>query len=544
MVVHGIITTSSSPLDDHPFISSASKEEWRVGDRVIVHSLQKASHLNGHHGCIGGPPNATTGRYPVDFDLPGEASHRVMAKAANLKPEPYIPLKDDDEDRWSPFHLANVKDGILEEAEGRPLCLLLDAIRFLVGNVVHRDPNLQNGLADIEKLRHQGQSGLERIHHYMQSAWSYWDRHLVQDDDGGGEIRPSIYLLLLQFFEELPAVNDMALVNMPPEFHVARAALYHRTAVEGWDTRIHADFWVLNHHSVYKVFGLRNCLSQALKTFDNFNEDSDGDPVLLTVTLLPWYGRLIYDGTCTPAHGHEAPPEVAGEGLAEQLRQNVIIARQEGRVVEHIAQLHLDAAILEQQQQQQQQQREQDELQQQRDDGEEYHEEENCREQTPRHSQPPITRREFDLLQRLEDLPVASADEAIWCMRRVGYTEEDNPTHEGVIINGAALAGGVTIGPFACSALVPSAEDIFQALVCYCIDDDDNGSSNGGESDVDEQERKALPAVVLIDDLKCFERVQFLVENYTPDDFTLKALYYPPPTREETAAALMDHNGN
>ena len=104
-----------------PELSGEDKNNWNVGDRVIVHSLKKASHLNGRHGCVGGDPDSTTGRFPIDFDLPNDCDinasssdhsaslHRVMAKPDNLKREPdAIHLA-----HRLLFHRAAVQDGAL-----------------------------------------------------------------------------------------------------------------------------------------------------------------------------------------------------------------------------------------------------------------------------------------------------------------------------------------------------------------------------------------------------------------------------------------------
>jgi hypothetical protein len=102
----------------------------------------------------------------------------------------------------------------------------------------------------------------------------------------------------------------------------------------------------------------------------------------------------------------------------------------------------------------------------------------------------------------------------------MGYTELENPSHRGMIITG----NGIPLASFTCRALVPEPTDIFVALM-------DGSSAADGK----------LPTVVLVDELKCSKRVEYLLRQYTETDNALRQIkvhYYPPPTPEETAAAI------
>jgi hypothetical protein len=228
--------------NDNEHDHDAAEVAWKIGDRVVVHSLQKASHLNGRHGYIGGKADEATGRLPIDFDLFDPRVSRVMVKPVNLEPESSIAANeqqatpsDSADVLIDPFHKSGAENGILVEEEGRPICVIFDALRFLVGSVLHRDPEMQAGLEDVERLRSQGQAGLLKINRLMGAAWSHWtDRgsyHTPEDK--------SVYELLVQFFADLPAANKMDTTAMPPEFLRASESLKHLTAVRGWHVRIH-----------------------------------------------------------------------------------------------------------------------------------------------------------------------------------------------------------------------------------------------------------------------------------------------------------------
>jgi hypothetical protein len=208
---------------------------------------------------------------------------------------------------------------------------------------------VQTGLQDLEMLRSQGQRGLLKINQLMAGAWTHWvDARPFHTPEN-----KSIYELLVQFFKDLPAVNNCTLEDMPSEFKKAEEALQHMTAVKGWHVRVHGDFWIVgadetdegtflvsnvNRNAVYKVLGVRNSLFRMIEpTFGH-------QPILMKLTMIPWYGRLVYDGVVVPAHGKPGPPEIADEELAKTLKKNVMTARKEGRIVEKLVQLQLPGA--------------------------------------------------------------------------------------------------------------------------------------------------------------------------------------------------------
>jgi signal recognition particle subunit SEC65 len=203
------------------------------------------------------------------------------------------------------------------------------------------------------------------------------------------------------------------------------------------------DFWIVgadendggtflvsnvNRNTVYKVLGVRNSLFCMVEpTFGQ-------QPIHMKLTMVPWYGRLVYDGVIIPAHGRPGPPEIADDALAKKLKKSVKLARKEGRVVEKLAQLEspdAEASIpkaarnveFERQQEEQAQ------------------------------KAPKTLEKKF--LGKLQKLQVSDDAQTAWCMRRRGYTEHDNPNHSGVIIS--VGAGGLPLDDFTCSALAPNA---------------------------------------------------------------------------------------
>ena len=529
-----------------------------MGDRVVLHGLQKASYLNGKHGCIGGCRDKATGRYPIHLDLEHDRSTTehdqkiVMAKATNLKPElvSQVPVqlqqRDDmdshiKEEKESEsrsrqrnrsdygvdaLHLAKVSQGTLVEEEGRALCLILDAIRFLVGHVLLEDSELQTGLADIDILRKQGPKGLLKMNHLMGVAWSCWNKKQITttvNDDNKSSNKKSIYELLVQFFRDLPKTNGCELNNMPREYLRALAALKHPTAVLGWHVRLHGDFWIVGYASedkeqddnargaivvsavdrrqVFKVFGVRNSLIGILEPFF-----SSQPMILMRLTMIPWYGRLVYDGVVVPSHGQPGLPNIANDKQRAELEWCVQLARQQGMIVEHITSAPPVGDISHD-----------------RDD--------EMRVPSPRDPGSSMTCRatklEYSYLAKLRDLPVSPDKKLVWCLRRKGYTDQDNPLHMGVIITNAS--GGLLMGTFTCTALAPNAADILKALVM--TGRKTGASSKGATGTVNSAEQQPLlPLTVLVDDLPCCERLKFLLKEYLPK-FPLRPEYYRPPKK-------------
>mgnify|MGYP005843175123 CR=1 FL=1 len=274
---------------------------------------------------------------------------------------------------------------------------------------------------------------------------------------------------------------------------------------------MYVDFWIvgadkidggtmlvsnINRSAVYKVFGIRNSL------FHMVDPTYGMRPVLMKLTMIPWYGRLVYDGVVMPSKNGESP-DIADDELAKKLRKNVKLAKLEKRVVEKLAELEcLDA---------------EGSVPMPSTSGDRIDEGSQLISKTTKEPTP----LEKELLEKLAKCQISDDMESAWCMRRMGYTGLENPSHRGMIITG----NGAPLVSFTCRALVPEPADIFVALM-------------DGSSAVDGK----LPAVVLVDDLKCSKRVEYLLRQHTEVDNALhqiKVYYYPPPTSEETAAALL-----
>jgi hypothetical protein len=455
---------------------------FHAGDRVVLHGLVKMKRINGNHGVIAGELDETTGRYRVFMDLLDQLP-AVTAKPANLKRE----ASPDDS---MSTERAQVMQGCLVETQGRAFSLVLDVVRYLVAYVLHEDPEIQH-FDDIMRVK---DVSMEKANFLTATAWTHWDdpgSYKVAGDRG-------IYQCLLEYLPEAFGVVDGNTNHLSEDEKLPLRALTDRPAVAGWSHRLHGNFWVcgkdpddggtllvpvVNKLAVYKVFGMTSCLYDLLaRAFPG------GKPVQVKLTMVPWYGRLVYDGLVSPIDPRPS------KQLIEKLQKAVKTAQEEGRVVERLMQLELAEAPKSE-----------------ATTGDSTEEEE-------------ATPEERLIIASLA--PIATFPESekrledrrdIWVFRRTGYTEDKNPEHTGVI-----MAAGDMIGPFKCSALEPVSTDILKWLVSTSL-------AIGKR-----------PTIVNIDDKACYKRVKHLLKDVEG----IHVEYYPPATEEEQAALnIMDRAG-
>ena len=114
----------------------------------------------------------------------------------------------------------------------------------------------------------------------------------------------------------------------------------------------------------------------------------------------------------------------------------------------------------------------------------------------------------------LKAMAPMSGDGGFWTFRRMGYTEAENPQHQIVVISGVGMPVEVGGGmPFVgCKALQPTADEILTAI--------ESASRCAG----------AKPKAVAVDEKSIIERLQLVLEPTG-----VHCGYYPPPSQEELA---------
>lgn len=477
-------------------MSEEGKEEvYIVGDRVILRGLKNAAHLNGRHGHVGnghngGPVPALNGRYAVNLDLLDASTPKVSVQPTNLKRE--VAIAADIESKRAP-----AANACIAESYGRPMCVILDAVRFITAKYL-MDADGVEEMTDIERMRFEGdQQELSRLNHFLAMAWSHWL------DSGSFSSVDSVYEMSRQWAQVQmvdglkqapdPAGEGKELVKFMSD------AFDDITSVKSWHVRVHGDFWVVgsdsegtylipldNQDIVYQTVGLTSNLGQMVQS------SCGNAPAAFTVTMIPVNGRLLYDGVVTPAGGRAImEPKTASATLTAKLRATVREAKTSGRVVQRLRQLEVVGGSLEGLPTQG-----------------------NIEKVIKDEDQKPATAEEKKLIKNISKhtKKLNSNDpKGTWVFRRFGYTEQDNPEHFGVIIS-----GGDVLGQFICAqGLAPVSIDILASTAKMCI-------QFGG----------LRPTIIMVDDFSCCERVKFLLKGIAAVD------YYHPPSPEETAAAM------
>lgn len=467
---------------------------YSIGDRVMIHGLEKSPHINGLHGTIVTEPkiNANDGviRYGVDFDLVSPSLERSAIKVRNLRLEP---------PSSSNIERAQVQDGALVQSEGMVISFVLDMARFLAARYIHHWEDIQN-VGDLHRFRGTDQ-GLQRQNMCMSSAWTFWNEEYGTQMRKGG-----IYSELKKYLQDTMANDDKFNGDFDKitdvlgfDYKRLYDAVDDVRAVKGWNVRITGEFWIvdMDNDGTYLVSDLnRNAVYQCVGVRDAIWPKLQGKILCMRVTMIPWYGRLIYDGVLTQSQDRSPSEMVATPNLSKILKESVNLAKNEHRVITRLSQLEVEGGSLK-----------------------------GIHDMIPRqarsttntsNAETPATSKEIQIVNQLKKLPVdpepsdRNTMPSNWVFRRFGYQKKDNPNNIVVI-----LSSGMPLNMFSTKNLRPKAHEILEQLL-------DEGKKKG-----------KLPFFVLIDDKECLDRAKFLCSDFD----ALHLDYYVPPTEEETSAA-------
>ncbi len=422
---------------------------------------------------------------------------------------------------------ATVSNGCIDQRYGRPLSLLLDAIRFLAAKEFIGADDIHT-IEDIERMHYHSSSQQSNQHHarattrlnyFLAIAWSHWtDPGAFHSYTDCGVMELAKQCVQVEWTENLARqvvpVDSAAAREFEQHktmVHFCANAFDHIRAVKSWHIRIHGDFWVVsgddqgtylipqkNEDMVYQCVGLSTSLHETIQ------KKYGRRPMVWKVTLIPFYGRLVYDGVVTMVSGGGASGSAGGKGglamVASESKRHKLLAtvheaRQNRRVIQRLMQLEVEGGSLEGLPTQGLSAVEKRLISSQR--------------------QLPPTETELRLLKayiRIRSISSMDDPKGLWVFRRKGYTEQENPDHAGLI-----LGRGEAMGFFQCSSgLQPTSTDILEAAF-------EAATSVGFR-----------PYSLLSDDYACYQRLKFLFRNVK--DTTID--YYHPPTPEETAAAV------
>ena len=219
----------------------------------------------------------------VDLDL---TMDRLQLPLTAFKREP--PIKEGQ-------HRADVENGCLVEAEGRPIDTVLSCTKVVAANVFMSDQNVEH-IGHIHDLT-ETQEGFAKLAHITSTAWSFWSDGRGFASDGKGTYEHMKQYVCFDLPESNPDFLD------DPVIVRSIKAVDDVAAAKSWNVRVHGQFWIVgmesdgtflipdnNRSMVFKCVGIRNPIWPMVL------QNHGGRFPLMTVTMIPWYGRLVYDG--------------------------------------------------------------------------------------------------------------------------------------------------------------------------------------------------------------------------------------------------------
>ena len=262
-------------------------ENWKSHKKKCKEAQSKRLYYVHMHGTVVRVYD-DTGTVAVDLDL---AMARIKLPHTAVQQEPCLLLLVVEGQ-----HRAAVVAGRLVEEEGKAMDIVLGCLRVVSANLFMADQNITHPGHVHELMKHP--AGLLQLARITSTAWSFWNdgRGMHGTDDEGAWYHLRQYLCV-----ETPKENPRALED--PAFRRAIKAVDDAAAVKSWNVRVHGHFWIVgmegngtflvpdsNRNMVYQCVGVRNAIWPMVEKIHG------GRCVLMTITMIPWYGRLVYDG--------------------------------------------------------------------------------------------------------------------------------------------------------------------------------------------------------------------------------------------------------
>lgn len=320
------------------------------GDRVVLRGLVDPAtlHLNGCHGSIalvqpvaGAGPTAARGGGGIVL-----AVHLDwLGKTFLIRPEHVV--REDPILKYARQNCATVEDGVLEPiasaALGLPLMRAFAIVRWIVATQYLAKSTSSSSHQDYQKLTVQQVPSLpfQRSLELNAYAIQHWnDKYGVRD-----------CLTSFVNHQPPPATTTSPQQNFTGEKRFIANALQSPRGMKAWHYGRQGEFWFVgrdytgsfvvpdqNRALVYKIVGI----SRATTTTAVFKQP--GEPVSLHVTphcmpitIVPWFGRLLYDTTILVPPGRLKRADEPQ--LAHQLHETVLRAIQKSTAIEYFAEL-------------------------------------------------------------------------------------------------------------------------------------------------------------------------------------------------------------
>lgn len=324
-------------------------ELFQKGDRVVLQGLTSSSgstdaaEMNGRHGMV-----AVVGlRCAVHLDVlktviiqpvhlrkedaSKVASYAIQDRAAVSSGALILVVRNDDDANNNHTTAASC---ISSNSQAAAMIHTFHIMRWIVASYFMKEHNTSI-LTTVQQIPTLSAETSLELNAYAVKHWK---------GDGGVYDRFLEYVKANRKYEYIvQAMNDVR-------------------AMKSWHlVGLHQDFWFvarddtgtyvvpdINKDVVYKVVSLvvvdnnKNRPLRATAAVDQHSATLIKVPMRLRITVLPWYGRLLYDTSLAPPR-QDNVMLATDDSFANRLHGVVLQSIQKGRVIEHLAELEDDS---------------------------------------------------------------------------------------------------------------------------------------------------------------------------------------------------------
>jgi hypothetical protein len=349
--------------------------EFEEGDRVMIVNIHDDNQkLNGQHGTIsleGGKlkfTRATTQQQQQQRNNKGKSSTTTDNKIDPNNDNNSKVLYSIHLDRLSPvgihigidniqkvppilqsFDIVPVQNNVLQSPSGLLLLNSLNLFRWYIANKYFHDTEV-NQLHDAMKMNVTKKIQYNR---FMIDNWNNNRSANIVNNNNITKNIPRVYIDLFQFIYS----SNQTIIH-PQQRTFLVQAFSNIRALKYWNTGFQHDLWFIGSDSnkgyyvipdcnlsiVYCIIGLVSLVGVDIKS----NQHSTAPLSMMkvpikvpSVTVLPWFGRLIYDTAATGIADGIQQPEKATEDFAMKLHAVVLKSIKNHTIIHCLTELEL-----------------------------------------------------------------------------------------------------------------------------------------------------------------------------------------------------------
>jgi hypothetical protein len=348
-------TETDNPLSS---VAAANDHLFQRGDRIVITGVrtEHIRSMNGRHGHV-----VAVGSHScaIHLDAGNGKSHfqTVLITPTNLERESTtgIPLSCTIQNRAFVNNGVlvsgnTVSDGHSSKYSSAAMVGMMNLVRWFAANSCHAD--IQNQLDPVQNMSdsNSGKVTLSQIQRLSSNTANKLNEMAVKNWEciEESENNHGVYEQCIQYMDSEDIRSGFVI-----------DALKDVRAIRSWNLGIQHEFWFVGRdvegtyivpdykshdHVVYKVVGISGPTSSSPQQEDGNATKTIAPvrliriPMRLRITILPWYGRIIYDTSVQPPSA-ESVMMATNPAQAHRLHSVVLHSIQAGTVIEHFAEL-------------------------------------------------------------------------------------------------------------------------------------------------------------------------------------------------------------